>query len=160
MSTANISEVRVAEVMRAGVHTCHMQGSLAHAAQLMWDHECGALPVLNDVGDAVAMITDRDICMAAYTQAKRLAEISIRSAASHRLVSVRPEDSLAHALRLMAANRVRRLPVIDSGENLIGILSLPDILRFQCATDAAAEMGDFEQIARHLATLSRPCRLA
>src|SRR5277367_3497637 len=124
--------MKVVEIMTSPVQFCRRHDTLAHAAQLMWDYECGALPVLDEHGDPVGMITDRDICMAAYTQGKTLHEILVQTAASHRLASVRPQDSLEHALWTMRTYCVRRLPVIDSGRNLIGIISLVDIARVGC----------------------------
>ena len=75
------------------------------------------------------MLTDRDICMAAYTQGRPLGEMQVSSAMSRQLFSCRPEDSLAKAEEIMRTNRIRRLPVIDADRHLVGILSLDDIAR-------------------------------
>lgn len=110
--------MNVAELMLSPVHTCLKQDNLARAAQIMWEHDSGALPVLDDLGlgEPVAMITDRDICMAAYTQGKPLSEIQVTTAASHHLTSVPSDDSVQFALSLMAKHQVHRLPVADREE--------------------------------------------
>jgi CBS domain-containing protein len=142
--------MNIVELMLSPVHTCLRQDNLARAAQIMWEHDCGALPVVDDLGDPVAMITDRDICMAAYTQGKPLAEIQVTTAASHHLTSVRPDDSVEFALSLMAKHQVHRLAVVDRGGNLNGVVSFADIVRSQCALDEGVAERTFEQLARTL----------
>jgi CBS domain-containing protein len=93
----------------------------------MWEHNCGCLPVVDAAGKTVSVITDRDICMAAYTQGRPLCEIPVRSAMSRALHACAPTDSVAAAEKLMAEKQVRRLPVIDREDQLVGILSLHDI---------------------------------
>src|SRR5271154_4787891 len=147
--------MKVVEIMTSPVQFCRRHDTLSHAAQLMWDYECGALPVLDEHGDPVGMITDRDICMAAYTQGKALHDISVQTAASHRLVSVRPQDSLEHALSTMRANCVRRLPVVDSGRTLIGVVSLVAIARAG-STREPSDAVRAELIGASLVEVSRP----
>ena len=60
--------MKIKDVMTPNVRTCFMSDSLATAAQLMWDHDCGCVPVLSEDARVVGMLTDRDICMAAYFQ--------------------------------------------------------------------------------------------
>jgi predicted transcriptional regulator len=62
------SSTRIEKLMHRPVVTCHVNDSLANAARLLWEQDCGALPVVDERGRVVAMITDRDICMVAYTQ--------------------------------------------------------------------------------------------
>jgi CBS-domain-containing membrane protein len=121
----------------------------------MWEYECGALPVLNDRGDPIAMVTDRDICMAAYTQGKKLSEIPVIDAASRHLRSVRPDDSAEFALSVMRDHAVRRLPVVDIGGNLVGIVSLVDFARAKVAGEPIAR-EHFEQVTTSLAEVCRP----
>lgn len=121
--------MRVKEVMTEDVKSCRVEDSLNVPAQLMWDHDCGCVPVLEGNGKVRAIITDRDICMAAYTQGKPLREIPVASAMSREVWSASPSDSLAAAERLMAEKKVRRLPIVDSEGKLVGIVSLHDVAR-------------------------------
>ena len=120
--------MNVGQLMTHGVKTCRPQDSLNTAAKLMWDNNCGSIGVVGDAG-VVGMLTDRDICMAAYTQGRPLSEVQVSSAMSKTLFSCGPEDSLARAEEIMQTNRIRRLPVIDADNHLVGILSLDDIAR-------------------------------
>ena len=124
--------MKVEQLMTRNVHTCRSHDRLQRAAQIMWEHDCGVVPVVtegNGTGRVVGMITDRDICMAAYTQGARLQDVAVGSAMSHEVFSCRPTDSLAVALRVMRTNRVHRLPVVDQNDHVVGLLSLADVAR-------------------------------
>jgi CBS domain-containing protein len=97
------------------------------AARRMWEADCGALPVLDDDGVVLAMVTDRDICMAAWSRNQRPEELRVRDAMSTRLVTCGPSDPLETAEATMRLHQVRRLPVVDESKKLIGIISLADI---------------------------------
>jgi CBS domain-containing protein len=118
--------VPVRDLMRKAPSTCSPDDPLNRAAQVMWEIDCGAVPVTDADGKLIGMITDRDICMAAYTRGQPLASMTVSSAMSNEVFSCTPEDSVGHAVRLMAQKQVRRLPVVDSGR-LVGFLALADI---------------------------------
>ena len=67
--------MKVSQLMTKDVATCRADEPVSRAAQIMWDHDCGCVPVVDDAGHIQGMITDRDICMAAFTQGKRLDEM-------------------------------------------------------------------------------------
>ena len=121
--------MHVFEVMTRRVYSCRPGDTLATAAGLMWDHDVGCAPVVDAGGRAVGMITDRDICMAAYTRGARLAELDVGSVMSHHLQTCAPEQSVAEAEDLMRLEQIRRMPVVDRGGKLVGILSLADVAR-------------------------------
>jgi CBS domain-containing protein len=60
--------MKVSQIMEGAVKSCSRSESLNTAAKLMWDYDCGCVPVVNEQGEVLGLITDRDICMAAYTQ--------------------------------------------------------------------------------------------
>ncbi|MGH7298547.1 MAG: CBS domain-containing protein [Polyangiaceae bacterium] len=119
----------VAQVMTREVRTCRPEDSLGHAAQIMWEADCGCVPVVDPEGKPRAMLTDRDVCMAAYTRGVALGQMDVAGAASHRLVTVRESDALATAEQLMREYKIRRLPVVDASGKLAGILSMNDLVR-------------------------------
>ena len=121
--------MRVEDVMTHGAYTCHLADPLNRAAQLMWDHDCGSVPVIDDAGKVVAMVTDRDVCMAAYTRGLPLTEMPVSSAASEALFAVRETDSVATAEGIMRKHKVRRLPVVDAAGRPIGLVSMNDLAR-------------------------------
>lgn len=117
----------VKQVMSQNFSYCHTTDSLNVAAQKMWEADCGAVPVVDDAGRTVAMLTDRDICMAAYTQGKLLADIPVSSAMSRELIACAPDDGLPYAEMLMRDYQLHRLPVLDGDNKLVGVLSLNDL---------------------------------
>ena len=119
--------MKVEQIMNRSVKVCRPQDSLNKAAQIMWDEPCGAVPVVDDQCKSVGFLTDRDICMAAYTQGKPLEELRVETAMARKVVSCVAEDDLGSAAGLMRQNRTRRLPVIDQDGALVGLLSLDDL---------------------------------
>jgi len=115
--------------MSRQVQSCRPQTSMNEAARLMWEHDCGILPVLDDGDRAVGVLTDRDVCMAAYLSGRPLGELQVAQAMSHEVFSCRPEDTLEQVIRLMADHQVRRLPVIDARGRLVGLVSMNDLVR-------------------------------
>ena len=127
--------------MSRPVAVCQASDNLNQAAKLMWDADCGAIPVVDSQGRAVGMVTDRDICMAAYTQGKRLHEIRVYTAMSKVLVSCRSSDPLQKIEQLMIEHQIRRLPVLDEEGRPIGIVSLNDLARIVNRQHATAPGG-------------------
>jgi CBS domain-containing protein len=121
--------MKVDEVMTRGARTCGPDDPLTRAAQIMWEADCGCVPVVDAEGKPIAMVTDRDACMAAYTRGRRFSDMTVSSAASKRVVSVRQDDELAVAEHLMREYQIRRLPVVDDHGRLVGLLSMNDLVR-------------------------------
>jgi CBS domain-containing protein len=92
----------------------------------MWENDVGAVPVVDAAGHAIGMITDRDICMAAYTQGCCLAERPVSAAMSRQLHTCKPGDGIGLVEEMMRRYQVRRIPVVDEGR-VVGILSLNDL---------------------------------
>jgi len=146
---------RVREVMTRQVVTCRESDSLNRAAQSMWDADCGALPVVGDQDKLIGMITDRDICMAAYTRGKPLAELSVSGTMSTHPVTCRPTDTLPAVMELMAERQIRRVPVVDDEGRLAGIVSLADLaLLAQAPTNHSQEARS--RLSGMLAGISEP----
>lgn len=121
--------MHIEEVMSTNVITVGADESANRAAELMWNHDVGYLPVVDHEGHVIAAITDRDICMAAFTQGKPLHEITVRSAMSRTLVYVRPNAALDVAEELMRDSQLNRLPVMDGDNRAVGVVSLKDLAR-------------------------------
>lgn len=77
----------------------------------------------------VGMVTDRDVCMAAYTQGQALAATLVNTAMAKAFYTCAPGDSVADTEVIMKGRQVRRLPVVDDAGHLVGLLSLNDIAR-------------------------------
>jgi CBS domain-containing protein len=121
--------MRVEKIMSHQVTTCAPHDSLEHAASLMWNSDCGCLPVIsgNGSGRIEGVITDRDICMAALFQGKALRDLRVEEAMARKVLTCRASDEVQVAQRQMEEEQIRRLPVLDNEGELIGILSMADI---------------------------------
>jgi len=117
----------VADIMTGGVQTCRSDSNLAEAARVMWENDCGSVPVVDETGAVIGIITDRDICMAVATQNRLASEIVVGDAASTKVYTCFPETPVKDALALMKEKQVRRLPVVNGQGALVGILSLHDV---------------------------------
>ena len=124
--------MRIEQLMTTPAHCCRPGDSLERAAQLMWDHDCGALPVCesNDGSlQTVGVVTDRDICMCALFQGRTLSQMYVMDAMNPDVQVCRTSDSISEAEDIMRNARIRRLPVLDEQGSLVGMISLADLAR-------------------------------
>ena len=131
--------MKVKEVMTEKPKTCTLTDNLAHVARLMWEADCGIVPVVAEGGRVVALITDRDICMASMTKGRNVSNIAVEDVVSGKVFTCKPNDDIHLALDTMRENKVRRLPVIAADGTLQGMLSMNDVmLRAEEARDKKA----------------------
>jgi len=149
--------MKIKDLMTRDVSTCRADDSANHAARLMWENDCGVVPVVDEQQRPIGMITDRDVCMAGYTTGRSLADIRVGDVMSRDVLACKPEDAIGVAELAMQQRHVRRLPVVDSGSKLVGILSLNDLAR------SAAKPGDksdgglaLDKVAETLASVCTP----
>jgi CBS-domain-containing membrane protein len=126
---AKETEMKIEEIMTKSVATCRTQETLSVAAQKMWEHDCGVLPIVGDDGRLVGIITDRDICMSAWSKGRLLDALRVEEAMAKQVFSATPDQDINAAEKLMAEKQVRRLPIVDADNKPIGILSMNDIAR-------------------------------
>ena len=118
----------VRELQTSNVKTVSPDTDLAVVAKLMWEGDCGAVPVVTDDRKVIGMITDRDICIASATRARPPAEIRAGEViTNHGVHAVKPDDDVRVAMRTMRKHKVRRLPVVDRDQRLAGIVSINDL---------------------------------
>jgi CBS domain-containing protein len=120
--------MKIQEIMTCDVQCCAPDTNVAAAAKMMWDSDCGALPILNVQGQVMGMITDRDICMAVATKNKLASEITVWETSSGKAYTCRETDDIHRALDVMKRERVRRLPVVDEDGVLQGIVAMNDFV--------------------------------
>ncbi len=148
--------MRVDQLMTRNVATCAPDDPLSNAARIMWEWDCGCVPVVVD-GKVVGMLTDRDICMAAYTQGRPIADIPISSAMARAVRSCRTTDSVVTALKIMRTAQIHRLPVVDAEDRLVGLLSLADIAREAAREHATSQREVTDaQVAEAIEWISQP----
>ena len=164
-SAAERPGLRAGDLMQRDVRACTPEDALSEPARIMWERDCGCVPVVSSDGSGrvVGMITDRDICMAAYTSGGRISQMRVKDTMATRVHSCRPEDPVSEAEHIMQSAQVRRLPVVDADGHLRGILSLADLaesaagLRAPAAAVSAAEVAlTLEAICRPRSEVARP----
>lgn len=145
------SSMNVSQLMTKSMHTCNTTDTLERAAQLMWDHDIGCLPIVDERGQVAGLITDRDICMAAYTRGSGLQNVPVTVAMSRGVVSCKPSTDVREAEAEMQRSQIRRLPVIDEASRPVGMISLNDIAR-------AAQLGQVSptEVISTLASVAEP----
>ena len=146
--------MRIQDVMSTPAVLCGRNDSLNDAARLMWEHDCGVIPVVKEDGRIAGIVTDRDICMAAYTKGKPLGSIPVAEAMAPRVFSCRVDDTLESVAQVMSDNQVHRLPVLDPEDRPVGLASFTDLVRY--ASTMAHGDGVERDILRGLAAVSRP----
>jgi CBS domain-containing protein len=146
----------IRQLMSTDVRTCRPSDSLNEVAQILWESDCGVVPVVDERGRVLGMVTDRDACMAAYTRGARLTELRAFDAMSAGAARCLPSDDLESALRTMAARQVHRLPVVDEQERVVGVLSLSDAFRAAAALKGAARQRLALQVLAAAAAITRP----
>lgn len=120
--------MRVSEFMMGTPAYCTPETNLAQAVEILWNRNCGILPVVNAENKVAAVITDRDICIALGTRNRLPGEITVAEVATKPLYFCAPGDDINDALATMSQSKVRRLPVVDHEGRLLGILSMDDIV--------------------------------
>jgi len=145
--------MNVESVMTRAVCSCYRDDTLNRAAELMWDKDCGFLPVLDEQRRLVGVVTDRDLCMGAYIQGVPLWAAPVSSVMSGGPWACSPEDDITEVERLMREKQIRRVPVINGKEELVGVVSLGDFARSSISRPAR---GRDDGVAVPLASICQP----
>ena len=119
--------MKVKEIMTKEPVTCSPDTTVAEAAHLMWEADCGILPVVDD-GEIEGVVTDRDMFVALATRNVRAAHLKVGAVATKTVVTCAPEDDVRDVLALMKQALVRRVPVVGFGGTVLGIVSMNDIV--------------------------------
>jgi|SRR5690242_17516435 CBS domain-containing protein len=140
----------IQEVMTKDVKCCTCEDSAQKAAEIMKSADTGVVPVVEDGDGAkvVGIVTDRDLCLGVVAEAKDAGEVKVRELLSGRVVGCYADDDTSDVADTMAVYQVRRLPVLDDNDRLIGIVSIGDLSR-----ERAIESDDSGEV---LASISDP----
>ena len=139
----------IQEVMTRDVQTISTQETVQRAAQLMDELNVGAIPVVDD-GMLVGMVTDRDITVRSVAVGQDPAGTRVNDVMSTDVRTCTVEQSVEDVLAQMADVQIRRVPVVDGNGQVIGIVSLGDVV-----TKAPS---DVEQTLDEISTPSEPDR--
>ncbi|MCR9245468.1 MAG: CBS domain-containing protein [bacterium] len=145
--------MKTIEIMSTAPRAVRVIEGLDGAARVLWDHDCGIAPVVDAAGTLVGVVTDRDLCMAAYTQGCALSEIPVAAVMSRAVATCRPDDPVTDVMRTMQELRVHRLPVVNSAGELVGMVGTNDLVRASHARPVAV---DPTAVIRTLAAIGAP----
>ena len=147
--------MNVKDVMTSDVQSCGLDTNLASAAKMMWDKDCGILPVVDVERQVLGVITDRDICMACATKNRAPSEITVGESLSGKTYRCKVSDDVHTVLDIMKREQVRRLPVVDEAGVLQGLISMNDFILLAGETKSGkAPAITGEDVARTLKGIS------
>jgi CBS domain-containing protein len=126
----SLEGARAHEIMTRDVATVRPDNSIVSAARIMRDEDCGALPVVDAYGRAVGMVTDRDIACRIVAEGESIRDARVADAMTSDLYACHANSSLDECMRQMSRHQIRRLPIVDDRDRVVGIISQADLARF------------------------------
>jgi len=120
--------MQVQDIMTADPVCCRRDSTIAEAARLMADTDCGALPVLDESGVPEGIVTDRDICCGAVAK-EMTSDTPVSEVMSTDLLTVRPDEDVSSCCNRMEERQVRRALVTDGTGKCCGIVAQADVAR-------------------------------
>ncbi len=134
------------DIMTDSLKTASPETDLATVAAMMRDHNIGIVPIVDDQGRVVGVVTDRDIVVRADANATPAAELRAIDIMTRHLVTAHEADDILDVLDRMGEERVHRMLVVGQDERLVGIISISDLAH---RTDLPERVQDtVDQIAR------------
>ena len=140
-----MAEGRVENVMTANPRSVDPDTDVGEAARILRDENVGSLPVVRD-GRVTGIVTDRDLAIRVLAEGRDPQSTRVADVVSGDPVTVRADQDLDEALRLMAHHQLRRLIVVEDSDRLVGILAQADV----------ALTGDEERAGEVVEEISRP----
>ena len=117
----------VREVMTPNPECVQEDSRVHEAARIMKEQDTGVVPVIDGNKKVVGLITDRDIVVRGLADGKDCANLAVRELMTKQVRSVREDEPIDKVLTLMSSAEVRRVPVVNSKDELVGIVSIGDI---------------------------------
>jgi CBS domain-containing protein len=148
--------MQVQEIMTRSVECCLPSDTARTAAEFMREADSGAIPVVSSENDpkVIGIVTDRDLCMDVVAAGRDPNQVNVRECMTDEVVTCRPQDELERIADLMAEKQIRRIPVVDDGGAIVGIVSLADIA--QSADDGAGLTEALHDISEPTPKPSQP----
>ncbi|PYS78494.1 MAG: CBS domain-containing protein [Acidobacteria bacterium] len=129
---------------------CTPDTTLQRVAEMMVEHDCGEIPVVDNVASMlpVGVITDRDITCRTVAKGLNPLTLTVADCMTTPCVTVTPDTSLAECCRILEENQIRRVPVVDAGGTCCGIVALADIAPMIAAVPQTAQTDERGVIAK------------
>jgi CBS domain-containing protein len=145
----------IQDMMSQSPQTCRDDGTLDDVCRVLWDSDCGAVPIVDEAGGLVGMVTDRDATIAAWSRGEPMRRIPVRSVMSSDITTCNEGDNVSDVHEMMRMAQVRRVPVVDHERRLRGIVSVNDLALHAETHQGKAQSRALEEVGK---TLSRVCR--
>jgi CBS domain-containing protein len=116
-----------AEVMTRSPRSLRREHTVREAARLLKEANCGIVPMVDDHGRLEGVVTDRDLVLRVLASDDASADTELSEVMTREVVAVRPDETVHDVLALMGARQIRRVPVVDADNRLVGIISMSDV---------------------------------
>ncbi|MEQ5825755.1 CBS domain-containing protein [Sulfitobacter sp. NFXS29] len=136
--------MQVQDIMTSNPTCCDPDTSIQEAAALMAEKSVGSIPVLNDAGEPVGIVTDRDICCGAVAQGKTV-ETPVSEIMSNDLLTVSADDDVESCCNKMEEKQVRRSVVTDESGKCCGVVAQADVAREASGAETAELVEEVSQ---------------
>lgn len=149
----NQSDARARDVMSRNVATVSPHDSVQHAARIMRDCDCGAIPVVDRSGRMIGMITDRDITVRLVAGGADSRAAKTADCMTTKVFACHENERLTDFVRAMSEHQIRRIVVLDDQKRVVGIISQSDLARF--AQNNRSQHDDFTNLLNEISEPSR-----
>lgn len=151
--------MKIHELMTRDPIACSPATNLAAVAEVMFQQDCGIVPVVGEGDVVLGVVTDRDVAIALGTRHRLAADVRADEVMTSHVRCVREDEDVSVALEAMKAARVRRLPVLGLDGTLAGVLSINDLILAAAGGRPGVAHGDvisvLAAISEHRAPLGR-----
>ena len=144
--------MKARDLMTKNPETVTREDTLQRAASIMRDSDIGAIPVVSDNGSRklIGIVTDRDIALRHVAEGHSSADCTVEEAMSGgRVATAREDDDVDRVMELMREHKVRRIPVVGSNEEVVGMIAQADLAR---------DARDEKEVERTVEKISEPGR--
>lgn len=125
MLVRNLLESKPKEVV-----TAYLETSIVDAMDMLINKNIGCLPIINDNGNLVGIISDKDIFKKIHETDGKYHSFKVEDIMSSNLIVGIPDDDLTYIAGIMEKNWIRHVPIIE-GERIVGLVSQRDIIKTQ-----------------------------
>ena len=149
--------MKISDFMTRDLATVAPDSTAFDAARVMWQHDCGFVPVVHPLSQRVlGVVTDRDLCMAGFTQGLPLRDIPVERVMSRVVATCAPTDDLEQVHAKLRSAQVHRLPVLDAQQKLVGVVSLNDLARHAARQRGPGSVGERVAVVDTLGRVNAP----
>jgi CBS domain-containing protein len=130
------------EVMTKNPVCCLPDDMVVKVAQLMKRENIGPIPVIenDETRKLVGIVTDRDLALKIVAEGRDAKSTKVEAVMTHEVVTCRADDDLQRALDAMSEHQLRRIPIVDNDNKIVGIISQADVATRVDQPEKTAEM--------------------